>query len=569
MLLYICYYFFINLRRCPMKVLWLGQGGLLFVSGKSKIMIDPYLTNSLSKSDRSLSRRMKVNKKLFKVKPDIIILTNNHPDHADFNTIEKFVKKQNKKKKITILSSENTFNEIVHAGACARANNILFEEGSEWTIGTFHILAVHAKTDDRSAFGVIITDRETEKKYYVAGDTLYSKYVLQDIPEDIYAAFLPINGEYGSMNMLDAQRFAFQINAEYVVPVHFGMFDKIDPYEYFVLGCIVPKIYKIIDFEATDKQMKPVRKNLDHKFNEKKLKEKSKKDESITEAPENNESAFDGLSDFGELEAIAFSEASAETKGEEQNSSDFEEVDAPSIEDFLSNEQGASNSSVDTDDLDNAINEIMKETLTVDLVEDDKFEHSNENNIDDFVKVPDEALADISILESKDSDNIENVKDDTAEDLRTDNMTEISDIEDIFVDDTSSQTESVESTLASDNQNIEAEPVFELDTEPKILESINEASKEDLSENVVSFDGDDDIDQLIDDNDDDDKDDEIIEIVESDDDDIDAFIEDDISEYKEKPVPTSDDASKIDAYIKEIEKFQRGETADFSKVDDN
>ena len=80
-----------------MKVLWLGQGGLLFVSGKSKIMIDPYLTNSLSKSDRSLSRRMKVNKKLFKVKPDIIILTNNHPDHADFNTIEKFVKKQNKK----------------------------------------------------------------------------------------------------------------------------------------------------------------------------------------------------------------------------------------------------------------------------------------------------------------------------------------------------------------------------------------------------------------------------------------------------------------------------------------
>ena len=43
-----------------MKVLWLGQGGLLFVSGKTKIMIDPYLSDSLSEVNHEFARRMKL-----------------------------------------------------------------------------------------------------------------------------------------------------------------------------------------------------------------------------------------------------------------------------------------------------------------------------------------------------------------------------------------------------------------------------------------------------------------------------------------------------------------------------
>ena len=228
-------------------------------------MVDPYLTNSLSLIDYTLDRQMKVNKKIFSVRPDVIVLTNCHPDHADVETISKFAKKQ--KNKLTILSCESVFCTIADYDHCALANNIMFQAGSEWSIEGFNIQAVEARTDDSSAIGVIITDTQDGKKYYVAGDTLYNKYVIQDLPNDIYAAFLPINGEYGSMNVLDAKRLALKIDARYVVPVHFGMFDKVDPSTLELENKIIPQPYKIIDFEASIDV--PSKKLIDRKFNEK------------------------------------------------------------------------------------------------------------------------------------------------------------------------------------------------------------------------------------------------------------------------------------------------------------
>ena len=40
-----------------MKVMWIGHGGLLFVSGKHKILIDPYLSDSLRSANKKLRRR--------------------------------------------------------------------------------------------------------------------------------------------------------------------------------------------------------------------------------------------------------------------------------------------------------------------------------------------------------------------------------------------------------------------------------------------------------------------------------------------------------------------------------
>ena len=250
-----------------MKVLWLGQGGLLFVSGKTKIMIDPYLSDSLSKHNYDFVRRMKINKKLFKVKPDALIITNSHSDHADIETIERLVKRRKNKKKLTVLSCESVFDELVDIPTVCQANHIMLEQGSEWTIDNINICAVSAKTDDKSAFGVIITDSEENKKYYVTGDTLFSKLVLEDLPSDIYATFLPINGEYGSMNLTDAKRFARRVNSEFFVPIHFGMFDKVNPKEFDIPNAIIPSAYKIINFGSEDNQ--PYKKCLDYKFNEK------------------------------------------------------------------------------------------------------------------------------------------------------------------------------------------------------------------------------------------------------------------------------------------------------------
>ena len=225
------------------------------------------MTNSLRKIDKSLKRRVKVKKKYFRLKPDIIALTNSHPDHTDTHTLVKYLKK--KKKRVIVLSCENAFKNVADARGCKKANHIMFGEGDEWTFDNLHILAVKARTDDRSAFGLLITDSTTGKKYYISSNTLYNEEIINSLPKDIEVAFIPISGDYGCMNMVDAQRFAKKLDAEYVVPINYGMFDKIDPDEFNCPGKIVPNPFRVIEFNILAVQSLFAPRVLDRNFNEK------------------------------------------------------------------------------------------------------------------------------------------------------------------------------------------------------------------------------------------------------------------------------------------------------------
>ena len=249
-----------------MKVMWIGHGGLLFVSGKNKILIDPYLSDSLKAQNKLLKRRKAIKGKLFKIRPDVIILTSSHPDRTDFKTIRKFENKRKGSYTPTILACESSFKIASESWKLKKANNIMFEKGLEWTIGDVTISAVGAKTDDRSAFGVIITDNSDGKKYYIASNTLYSEELLSELPDDLFAAFIPISGSFGSMNILDAARFAKALNAQYTIPVQYGMFDKLKADQFIVGGRIIPTIYKIIDFDTGSGDSSV---GLDYRYNEK------------------------------------------------------------------------------------------------------------------------------------------------------------------------------------------------------------------------------------------------------------------------------------------------------------
>lgn len=58
-----------------MKIVFLGQAGLLFEKDGFKIMIDPYLSNSVEKINPKNYRKVAVNESFFDVKPDIMIFT--------------------------------------------------------------------------------------------------------------------------------------------------------------------------------------------------------------------------------------------------------------------------------------------------------------------------------------------------------------------------------------------------------------------------------------------------------------------------------------------------------------
>ncbi len=222
-----------------MKITWLGQAGLLFETAEKKIMIDPYLSNSVESINSKNYRRVAVDEDLFKIRPDIMIFTHNHLDHYDPDTVKHFITERTE---LTALAPKSVWDEVRKIGG--NNNYVLFNRHTSWTECGIRFTAVKAEHSDISPIGVIIDDGD--KKYYITGDTLYNEDIFDDLPENIYAVFLPINGAGNNMNMTDAAEFAKRTEAEKVVPIHFGMFDELDPSGLKASNKVIPQIYKEI-----------------------------------------------------------------------------------------------------------------------------------------------------------------------------------------------------------------------------------------------------------------------------------------------------------------------------------
>ena len=222
-----------------MKVTYLGQAGLLFEKCGIKIMIDPYLSNSVEKINPKNFRRIPVDESFLSIRPDVMIFTHNHLDHYDPETVIHFITEHSE---ITVLAPKSVWDQVRKIGG--NNNFILFNRHTEWTENGIKFTAVKAEHSDITSIGVIIDDGK--RKYYVTGDTLYNEEIFGDIPNDIYALFLPVNGVGNNMNMTDASRFANRINAEKTVPIHIGMFDGLtaDSFEY--ENKVIAQIYKEI-----------------------------------------------------------------------------------------------------------------------------------------------------------------------------------------------------------------------------------------------------------------------------------------------------------------------------------
>lgn len=160
-----------------MDITWLGQAGLFFENENAKILVDPYLSDSCAKLNPNSYRRTAINERYLKIKPDVIVLTHEHIDHTDPETLAHY------------LNENGTFGQM--------RNRVIVDDG--------------------------------EKTYYVTGDTLYNDEIFKYLPKGIDTVFLPINGRGNNMNAKDAEHFAKRVGAVSSVPVHYAMFDNINP----------------------------------------------------------------------------------------------------------------------------------------------------------------------------------------------------------------------------------------------------------------------------------------------------------------------------------------------------
>lgn len=223
-----------------MKITWLGQAGLLLEKNGTKIMVDPYLSNSVVKVNPKNFRRIPIDEKFLQMQPDVLICTHNHLDHYDPETAPVYLKRD---KRMLVLFPRGVYDEALPLRGIH--NFVLFDRHTEWTFNGIKFSAVKAVHSDDKAIGVIIDDGE--KKYYITGDTLYNEEIFEDIPDDIDVLFLPINGVGNNMNAEDAVRFAKKVNAKKTIPLHYGMFDELTSDIFDYKNKVLLKLYEEIE----------------------------------------------------------------------------------------------------------------------------------------------------------------------------------------------------------------------------------------------------------------------------------------------------------------------------------
>ena len=210
-----------------MKVTWLTQAGFLFKSSRLEILVDPYLADTMGEINPKKARKIPVDESCFDIKPDLILITHDHVDHCNEETLKRFL--GTSEKPITILASESAYNHLLPLAE--DHNLVLLAPHTVWSEGGITFYSVHAEHSDRSAVGFILDDGK--KTYYVSGDTLYNYDVIDDVldlvEDGVDYAFLPINGRGNNMNAKDAADFAYEIGAKNAIPTHYGLIDSIDP----------------------------------------------------------------------------------------------------------------------------------------------------------------------------------------------------------------------------------------------------------------------------------------------------------------------------------------------------
>jgi L-ascorbate metabolism protein UlaG (beta-lactamase superfamily) len=218
---------------------WLGQSGFLLQWKGKRVLIDPYLSDSLTKkyltTDKPHTRmsEMVIRPELLK---NILIVTSshNHTDHLDAETLIP-VLKNNPKIKFIIPEANRDF--VAGRVKCERDFPIGLNDEQSITIDEFIFHGIRAKHNEieRDAkgnckyMGYVV--EFGKNKIYHSGDTLWFDGMVEILkPFKVDVAILPINGNKperkvaGNLDCKEAAELGKAIGAGVVIPCHYDMF---------------------------------------------------------------------------------------------------------------------------------------------------------------------------------------------------------------------------------------------------------------------------------------------------------------------------------------------------------
>ena len=221
------------------SIWWLGQSGFLIKWNGYRLLLDPYLSDSLSRKYATTKPHDRMSELVVKPeqlkKLDVVTSSHNHTDHLDAETLMPILA-NNPGIQFVIPEANREF--VCERLKCDRSFPIGITDGKSKTVGPFTFHGIPAKHDEieRDAngnciyMGYVISFGSWN--IYHSGDTLWFDEMVSLLkPFKVDLALLPINGSdpvrevAGNLNSFEAAKLGKAIGAKCVIPCHYDMFE--------------------------------------------------------------------------------------------------------------------------------------------------------------------------------------------------------------------------------------------------------------------------------------------------------------------------------------------------------
>ena len=223
-----------------LNIWWLGQSGFLLMWNNRRILLDPYLSDSLTRKYAQTDKpHVRITERVIAPERlpvmDIVTSSHNHTDHLDAETLKPILA-HSPEADFIIPEANRKF--VADRIGCALDFRIGLSDGESMVSKGVKIHAVLAAHNDierdekgRSLYlGYVVTCGPWN--IYHSGDTLLYPGMVETLKSlNVHIAFLPINGHdpargvAGNLNGEEAARLGKDIGAELVIPHHFDLFE--------------------------------------------------------------------------------------------------------------------------------------------------------------------------------------------------------------------------------------------------------------------------------------------------------------------------------------------------------
>ena len=222
------------------RLWWLGQSGFLVQWSEQHLLLDPYLSDSLTRKYAATDKpHVRMTGRVIPPEAldfvDVAVSTHNHTDHLDGETLLA-LRRINPGMRLIIPEANRDF--VVRRLQCEAAWPIGLDDGRQARVGAFRFTGVPSAHEalmrnDRGQHHFLgyVVDFGPWTLYHPGDTMLYDGMVERLKPHRVDVALLPINGRdparrvAGNLSGSEAARLAFEIGAKVVIPCHYDMFE--------------------------------------------------------------------------------------------------------------------------------------------------------------------------------------------------------------------------------------------------------------------------------------------------------------------------------------------------------